>query len=329
MQTLTLIIKIINTMKKQFKTAIFLAILLCNSIITIAQNDADTIAIVTKSLSILIDGAVRNIESAGSNDIISSGLVGLRYDNERVMFKISISAYSTADTLFGTDVKIYSNSILNTSVSKSGLGSLSFELIDRFFSRQGYALYLAKKKYNSDYPNANKAAFNKWLIDNGIYSLNVAKKYLGLRTYVETNNTIWKNDSDIVNNANVANFGAMITFSYYDFFGKFPDINITCGAGLTTRYIFNDLGQDDEFRKSILGTTQKFFWGPEFFVGLKLNNAYARFTLPILLSNQHIKGLTGGQPIVTIGVSADIPYKDPRPKTLKEVIYDGGIDNKK
>lgn len=284
----------------------------------------DTIAVRTKSYALLLDGAVRNLESAGSKDLTSTGLVGFRFDDERTLFKMSISAFSTVDTIYNKETKPYSNSILNTGVTNTGFGSFSFEYMNRFIYLDGFRFYLAKKNYlASENPDDN--LYNKWLQDNKISNLNWFKKHIGLRCYAEMNNTIWKNETNQVNNANVANLGIMLT--YYKMFINNNSLNIDMifGVGATSRIIFNDLGQDEPFRKAILGTSQKNFLGPELYAGIKINNAYAKISIPFLLSDKVIKGLTGGQPIVSLGIAADIGYKNTQKKLMRQV--GTGIDS--
>lgn len=307
---------------KQINLSFFIFLIWTNTLGQVATPlvNEDTLAVRTKSYAMLIDGAVRNLESAGTKELASTGLIGFIYDDERYLFKISISAFSNIDSIFSKskEVKPYSNTILNAGVTNTGFGSLAFEFHNRFISNEGFKYYLVKKNYLAK-ENPDDKLYETWLANNKLSGLSWFKKFIGWRFYTQINNTVWKNTAKANSTANVASFGLMLT--YYKMFINNNSLNIdaTLGIGATGRVIFNDLGQDEAFREGILGTKQKSFFGPEIYVGIRLNNLYAKMSIPILLSDTTIKGLTGGQPIVSLGITADIGYKNTQRKILSNV----------
>ncbi len=285
----------------------------------------DTVG-VNKTISLLLDGAIRNLEAAGakSSDLTSTGLVGFRRDNERTQFKITISAYSSADTISGAKPERYAKTILNTSVTNSGLGSISLEYQQRFAWLDGFKKYLVeKKKFEDERPDNQK--YLDLLSKYSLKNLPFWEKYLGYRAYFEMNSTTWKDTGSKAVNANVISAGIMATFFYQFIQSQSFNINLTMGVGGSLRTIISDLGQDSQFREAVISTDKKTFFGPEFYAALKVNNAYAKLSVPFFSADNPIAGLTGGQAIFSIGVYVDIGLNQTNRVPIRQV-GEGGIE---
>jgi hypothetical protein len=291
-----------------------------------AQNDDllknDSVGVVVK-ISALLDGGVKSIESVGTKDISASGSLGFRYDNEDDYFTFSITALSSFDSINSSNKSDFAKNILNTGLTQGSLSSISIEYYRRFLSIKGYRYYEARKLFLSGKRSiARNDAFKKFLTKNNLDKINWFQKFIGIKAYGALANSKWSYDTLLAaTQVSIASIG--IGLSYYQQLANTEsfDISFSAGIGVTTRYIFNDISQS-KFklaRENILGTDKLLYIGPELFAEINVNNIYAKFNLPVFLGKPAISGLTNGQPIFSIGFTADIGSKVTNPYHIGEI----------
>lgn len=264
---------------------------------------------ITRDISIFLDGAVKNLQSAGSKttDVASTGTVGFRFDNELYQVKISLSAYSSTDTIFGDNIAAYTQSILNTGLARSGLGSFSLDYAIRFFSDDGFKRYLVDKKRMSN-NNFSYQEYNKLLEQNNLLDPNVSwfNRHCGLRLYVDESTVFWQDQAKKSVKGYIIGYGAQLTYFKKFAYDESQNIDLTLGLGVTFRSVTGDLSGENKFREGILSFNGTWFGGFEIATALKVNNAYAKLSVPVILNKDYIPALTSGQFLFSLGVLVDI-----------------------
>jgi hypothetical protein len=288
------------------------------------NNDLkDDIVEQTIRISAMLDGSVKNLESAGSNDLMSSGLVGFRYDNERCSYKIAISALTSFDSINSGKTSDFARNMLNTGVTKPGLTSLSGEIFVRFLNKKGFQYFLARNEFLSKKRTIERnETFKEVLIRNKLDDLKWFHKYLGIRIYGEISNSAWKHPLlPEITNVSIGALGLGVTYYKQISNSESFEISFFTGPGLTARLLMNDISQakNDNARIDILGTDKLFYWGPEIFAGININNVYAKFNLPFFIGETSIDGFTNGQPVFSVGLTADIGSKNRFPIKISDV----------
>jgi hypothetical protein len=76
----------------------------------------------------------------------------------------------------------------------------------------------------------------------------------------------------------------------------------------TLRVILGDIRNNELFRQTVLGTSQKDFWGFELGFQIKYQGISAFVMLPAIFGSQSIKGITSGQ--FTAGISITTSIRD-------------------
>lgn len=307
-----------------FLTFLFLSI--TSNLISQKENNKDLEDdFVEQSITVaaLIDGAIKNLESAGTNNLMSTGLVGFSRDNQRLYIKLVVSAFSSFDSINSNKSIDYAKNILNTGVTNSSLSSISFEMHQRFFSKQGFQFYAARNEYLSKKITPSRTGkFHELLNRNDLHDLNWFRKYIGYKITGEISNSVWSNKS-LPSPTNVSIGSLSIGLTYYKQLSNKEsfDISFYTGVGITSRFLFNDISQDiyENQREEIIGNSSLYYFGPEIFAGLNINNLYAKFNFPFFLKDKSVNGLTNGQPIFSVGIIANIGYNDIQTSTIQNL----------
>lgn len=93
---------------------------------------------------------------------------------------------------------------------------------------------------------------------------------------------------------------------------KFQNSRYAFGAdlGYGVRTLTNDLGEDDAFRRSVLGTDQKTFRGPEVTLFLRLDNIIPFVRVTHFETDTAIRGLSGTQVLLGVKTLASMLQAD-------------------
>jgi len=202
------------------------------------------------------------------------------FDIRKLELELRITIASTVDTIIGT--------------KKNGLVENSREfgnsILLPYSSRQSVAFYF--RTFESAEKTTNWVLAQNWGFEGSLIA----------------SNRLWKVDSISRNISTLSiNFGVFSEL-LSEKLNK-DGFSISAGIDLTGRWIFGDLGQskNNAFRNDIIGTKNRFFWGIEPCIIIKLKNIKATASFPILMNKDEVTGLTKGQFVTSIRFTGGFP----------------------
>jgi len=234
-------------------------------------------------ISIIGDAAILNSNTEGKS-INGTGSFGMSFTDKTKVFEIKalINVVSSKDTIIAkfdsnrnlTNGLDFGQSVLNPF---SGANSLSSGYIE---ARQ----YLAK--LYGEYYN------------------------FGIQGYCGFSSRSWT-DTSMISKTEKVNILSASAGVFWNILSKHIDIEqyqLVVFFQPTLRVILGDIRNNELFRQTVLGTSQKDFWGFELGFQIKYQGINAFVMLPAIFGSQSIKGITSGQ--FTAGISITTSIRD-------------------
>jgi hypothetical protein len=140
------------------------------------------------------------------------------------------------------------------------------------------------------------------------------RNQFGVQANIISSNRVWENRNDTLFRDSWVSCLSMRIGLFYEFIPRIfssNDYSVTFGLDLSQRSIFGDIYQKShtDFRKNILQTTDRKFFGFEPNIILRLKNIRAEVSFPYMISDNDISGLTNGQLILAIKFIGGFPLK--------------------
>lgn len=119
-------------------------------------------------------------------------------------------------------------------------------------------------------------------------------------------NTTWKIDSEDYAASPVSIKAAALYAPFGNLTRNNNFITVNFNAGLSLRTVLGNIGNEQEVRESISGTTQKTFFGLELSANLVINDTKVFINVPFLKGEKSISGLTGGQVVIGAAITGNL-----------------------
>ena len=214
-----------------------------------------------------------------------TGKLGLDFERGFVNGSIKFTVFSqnkSISTTDSTDQKLFGSNLLIPQNSSNNISNFSFFLSTRSFFR-----------------------YDKVPDDLPIFSF----KRFGSNLLFQINNTIWTKDS-LSTPITINSFNLNLTYNLLNLevLKSKEKIRIYFSVGYTSRRLGGDYGLSSykDYRKSFLNTTDLGFDGIDFGARLELGKFYGQMNLTSFDRNKDIKGFSGNQAIITLGIKADL-----------------------
>lgn len=240
-------------------------------------------------LSLIGDAGLLNSNSTDDKSFAGNGSIGIKFQSETKQFeaKALIVLLSTPDT-----IKVKYNSMGQVS---------NFE----DFGRSIVNPFSGAKSIQSGY-----LEFREYF-SKPIYGKN---PNFGLVGYVGFSNRLWEYSENDTGNPKTKQITANILGAsaglFWDPFSRYltplADLKLLINVSGTMRLLYGEVRGDEQFRRNVLGTDTKDFFGIELGFQLVYKGFQAYVTLPAIFSSSGVKGLTNGQYTGGISITTSI-----------------------
>jgi len=230
---------------------------------------------------------------SSNNEIPANAGIGVRFTKrygtptsilgiDKLELDLSVSVASNVDTI---------KAIVNTNNKITNVNAFGNSILMPLNSGQSVLLNIRTFMHNRK--TQNTVLFQNW----------------GIQGLAAASNRVWNYQNDSQDVSTIAiNAGV---FSELMPRNNMNEFSISFGVDLATRWIFGNAGHDyaEDFRKSIIGTDNIFYWGFEPNLSIRLRGIKASASLPVLFSHDKIDvpGLTKGQFITMIRFTGGFP----------------------
>jgi len=242
-----------------------------------------------KQMKVFLDSDINFSSSANDNRNESkagTGKLGLKFESGFIYGGVNFTVFSRnkeITTIDSNETKLFGTNLLLPQNSSNNISNFSFTFGSRSF-------------YNFDKVDDNTPMFSL--------------KRLGAYGSFHVNNTKWIKDT-ISSSITINTFNLFLTYNILNLsvLGEDNDnelIRLYFLAGYTARRLGGDYGLDKEIQKSFLNTNKLGFDGSYLGFRLELGKFYGQMSLTSFNRGDNIKGFSGDQAVISLGINADL-----------------------
>lgn len=223
----------------------------------------------------------------------ATGTLGMKFEKGYLFGSAVFTIHSQNEQIIATDVsekKLFGSSLLLPQNSSSNISNFELNLgCNSFYRRKKYADLTGNE-------------FRKFL--------HIWAQPLGCQLVWRVNNTVWEK-SQIIVPITISSLSVDLTYRILDIkMSNLGDdrVKLILGFGYNTRRLGGDYGLDENesLRQEFLGSTKLGFDGTKITTRLEVSKFYGQIDLTSFSKRDNIKGFSGNQAVITIGIRADL-----------------------
>ncbi|MBL7903899.1 MAG: hypothetical protein JNL22_02650 [Bacteroidales bacterium] len=216
------------------------------------------------------------------------GSIGLKFEQGKIFGEVSFTVYSQNEEVLTSDpfeYKLFGTNLLLPENNSGNISNFSFLF--------GTESFFSSEEWSDKHPFLNS----------------ITKKF-GVYGYFSVNNTTWEKDS-LVTPITINSFGLNLTYTILDIElanEGAERIKLMVFGGLTARRMGGDYALDSNvlIRKHFIGTEKIGFNGTLLGCRLEIGKFYGEMGLPWFSRKDNIAGFSGNQPVISLGLKADL-----------------------
>lgn len=224
---------------------------------------------------------------------LATGTLGMKFEKGYLFGSAVFTIHSQNEQISTTDInerKLFGSSLLLPQNSSSNISNFELHLGSNSFYRRKKSHELTGTKFYK--------FMHTWL------------QPIGCQVIWRVNNTVWQKSQDIVP-VTISSLSVDMTYRLLDVkMDNFGDdrVKLFFGIGHNSRRLGGDYGLDENenLRLEFLGTKRLAFNGVKITTRLEVSKFYGQIDLTSFSKKDNIKGFSGDQAVITIGLRADL-----------------------